>query len=160
MGMAEEIQKLDELRKSGALTEEEFQKAKAALLAGLAPPLPPLPPPAKSVEQETKTWGLFLHLSLLAGLLVPYAGFIAPIVIWQVKKNELPAIDLHGKNVTNWIISMVIYSIVAIVLSFFCIGFVLLIALGIVGIVCPIIGAIKAQNGEVWKYPLTITFLK
>ncbi len=43
---------------------------------------------------------------------------------------------------------------------FVVIGFFLLLAIGVVAIVFPIIGAMKASNGEVWKYPLTISFLK
>jgi uncharacterized Tic20 family protein len=40
------------------------------------------------------------------------------------------------------------------------VGFLTIIAIGILGVVFPIIGAIKANNGEFWEYPLTIKFLK
>jgi uncharacterized protein len=162
MSLAEEIQKLEELRKNGTLSEEEFNKAKTSLLsgAGSAPPpgVPPSPP--KSPEAETKLWGMILHLSMLAGFLVPYAGLVAPIVIWQIKKNELPIVDTHGKNAANFIISLIIYSIVAGILSCVGIGVLLFIPIVIVGIVFPIIAGIKANNGEVWKYPLSITIIK
>ena len=102
---------------------------------------------------------MFLHLSLLAGFLVPFAGLIAPIVIWQMKKASLPEIDAHGKIVVNWIISAVIYAAVSFVLIFVLIGIPLLIVLGILSVVFPIIGGIKANNGEAWKYPLSIRFL-
>jgi uncharacterized protein len=167
MSMADEIQKLEELRKSGALTDEEFNKAKAALLAGGGAPPPSSPPPpagtplpAKSPEEQTKMWAMFLHLSLLAGLVVPYAGFVAPIVIWQVKKADLPGLDAHGKNAVNFILSMLIYSVVAGVLSCIGIGVLLFIPLILVGIIFPVIAGLKANNGEVWKYPVSIPFLK
>jgi uncharacterized Tic20 family protein len=85
---------------------------------------------------------------------------VVPIVLWQVKKNESEIIDQHGKNVTNWILSELIYGIVFFILCFLLIGIPLLIALGAVGIIFPIIGAVKAYNGEVWSYPLTIKFFK
>lgn len=109
---------------------------------------------------EERQMGLFLHLSQLANMLVPPLGIIAPVVIWQVKKNEMPALDAHGKMVTNWIISSVIYWVISVVLLFvFFIGLIPMLGLMIAGIVFPIIGAIKANNGEFWEYPLTIKFL-
>jgi uncharacterized protein len=61
---------------------------------------------------------MFIHLSLLTSLIAPYAGLVAPIAIWQLKKSELPEIDAHGKVVTNWILSMLIYQALAIVFLF------------------------------------------
>ena len=59
----------------------------------------------------------------------------------------------------NWIISEVIYGVLFVLLAFVFIGFPLLIVLGILGVVFPIIGGIKANDGEAWKYPLSIRFL-
>jgi uncharacterized Tic20 family protein len=111
-------------------------------------------------ETQTRQWAFFLHLSLLAGCIVPFAGLIAPIVIWQIKKTEFPGIDIHGKIVVNWIISACIYSIGGAILTIILIGIPILIALGIVTVIFAIIGGIKANNGEVWPYPLTIKFIK
>lgn len=105
-------------------------------------------------------WALFLHLSQFAGYIVPFAGWIAPILIWQLKKAEMPALDPHGKVVMNWIISELIYFAVSIILVFVVVGIPLLVALLLLGIIFPIMGAIKAGDGIVWKYPLSITFLK
>ncbi len=109
---------------------------------------------------DQKQMGMFLHLSQLANFILPPAGIVAPIIIWQIKKDEMPALDAHGKMIVNWMISSLIYGFVSAILVFFLVGIFLLIALGIVGIVFPIIGAIKANNGEFWEYPLTIKFLK
>jgi uncharacterized Tic20 family protein len=110
--------------------------------------------------QEQKQTGMFLHLSQLLNMIIPLAGVIVPIVIWQMKKDEMPALDAHGKMVVNWLISSVIYWIVSIVLAVVLIGFLGILALVIMGIVFPIIGGVKANNGELWEYPLTIKFLK
>lgn len=112
------------------------------------------------LDKETRQWAMFLHLSLLAGFVVPFAGLVAPIVIWQIKKDTLPGIDAHGKVVANWLISALIYSFVSGILVLLLIGIPMLIALAVASVVFPIIGGIKANNGELWKYPLSIQFFK
>ena len=110
--------------------------------------------------KEVGQWALFLHLSQFAGYLVPLAGWIAPIIIWQLKKAEMPALDAHGKDVANWILSEIIYGAISVILVFVAIGIPILIVLFVLGIIFPIIGAIKAGDGIVWKYPLSISFFK
>lgn len=112
------------------------------------------------MDKDTRTWAMLLHLSLLAGFVVPMAGLIAPIVIWQVKKDEMPAIDAHGKMAANFIISMFLYSLIGLLLLLVVIGVFVLGALGIVAVVFPIIGGVKANNGELWDYPGIIKFIK
>lgn len=171
MGFAEEIEKLNQLRADGAITEDEYQQAKQKLLNEPDPeaaPPPPPPPQAQTqasgpkvmTEQEVKQYCMFIHLSLFAGFLVPMAGLITPIVLWQMKKDEHPEIDQHGKIVTNWLITAIIASVVCFILLFVIIGFFLFFVLGIIAIVYPIVGAVKANNGELWKYPGSIPFFK
>lgn len=119
------------------------------------------PMPIMSLQtQEERQMGMFLHLSLLASIIVPAAGIILPVVLWQTQKEKMPALDPHGKMVANWMISHLIYVVVSIVLAFFIIGIFTLLAAMVLGIVFPIIGGIKANNGELWQYPLTIKFIK
>lgn len=121
-------------------------------------------PPKQLLNEEhskdERNWGMWLHLSQLANCVAPLAGVVAPIVIWQLKKDQLPALDAHGKNAVNWLISSVIYAFFGMLLLFVFVGIFVLMALGVCGVVFPIIAGIKANNGEVWKYPLTISFLK
>lgn len=110
---------------------------------------------------DEKQMGLLLHLSQRANILFFGIGILAPVLIWQLNKDKMPALDAHGKMVTNWMISSIIYGVVSIILIFvFFIGLIPLFGLMIAGIVFPIIGGIKANNGELWEYPLTIKFLK
>lgn len=111
------------------------------------------------MDQETKTWAMILHLSVFAGYVVPFAGLIAPILIWQLKKQQLPELDAHGREVTNFLISMFIYGAAAVALSFLLIGIPLALALVVAGVVLPIMGAIKANNGEFFRYPWMIRLL-
>jgi uncharacterized Tic20 family protein len=68
---------------------------------------------------EQKQTGMFLHLSQLINLILPFGGIIAPILIWQLKKEEIPALDAHGKMVVNWIISSLIYWVVSGILGIY-----------------------------------------
>jgi uncharacterized Tic20 family protein len=167
MNVADELEKLRQLHQSGVLDDEEFALAKAKLLresseaqSWTAVPLESTGIGPAAQEQQARQWAFFLHLSILAGFVVPIAGLVVPIAIWQLKKDELPGIDAHGKNAVNWIISAIIYAVVCVILILVIIGIPLLIALGVVAVIFPIVAAIKANNGEVWKYPLSISFLK
>lgn len=113
-----------------------------------------------SSDTQTNQWALALHLSQFAGYLIPLAGVIAPILIWQMKKEEMPELDAHGKVVANWLISVVIYALICTVLTFVVIGVFMFMALAALAIAFPIVGAIKAQSGEVWKYPLSFSFIR
>jgi uncharacterized Tic20 family protein len=117
-------------------------------------------PPSQLQTPEQKQLGMFLHLSQLFNFILPPAGIIAPIVIWQMKKDEIPALDAHGKMIANWMLSALIYSVVSGILAIVLIGFLGFIALMVLSVAFPIVGAVKAYNGEFWEYPLTIKFLK
>lgn len=118
-------------------------------------PAPEQPAPAGD-DKETRTWAMILHLSVLSGLIVPFAGLVVPIVIYLIKKDSMPGLVPHAHVVFNWMISAVIYAVVGIVLTVILIGVLVLIAVAILTIVFPIIGGIKASEGEVWPYPLSI----
>lgn len=107
-------------------------------------------------DAEVRKWAMILHLSQFSGYLVPLAGFVVPIVIWQMKKDELPGLDAHGRVVANWMISMVIYVAVSTLLILVLIGIPMLWALGVLAVVFPIVGAIKAGDGKVWNYPMSL----
>ena len=113
-----------------------------------------------SDDKETNNWAMILHLSMLSGLVVPLAGLVVPIVIYVLKKDSMPGLKPHGYVVFNWMISAIIYAIISMILMIVGIGFLLLAALGLVSLIFPIIGGVKASEGEVWPYPLSIKFFK
>ena len=164
MSLADELVKLQQLRDMGTLSETEFSIAKARLLSNSSSGPSDMGSPfslADDQERRTRLWAFLLHLSHLCGYApLPFAGFVAPVIVWQLKKEELPLLDVHGKNLINWIITKFLYAFICLLMCFFVIGFPMLIALGICDIIFTFIAAIKANNGEVWKYPGTIEFLK
>ena len=110
---------------------------------------------APARDRETNQWAMFLHFSILAGWIVPLGGLIVPILIWQLKKDELPGIVPHAHVVINWIITSLVYAVICFVLTFVLIGILGFIALGLATVVFAIIGGIKANEGTLWEYPGT-----
>lgn len=158
MGLAEEIAKLNDLKLSGAISEQEFQEAKASLLAKNRPAEQKFKATVDGLSSDVNMWGMLIHLSQFCGYIIPLAGFIVPIVLWQMKKDEAEILDRHGRIVVNWIITEFIFGIVFFLLVFLGIGILFLLILGALGIVFPIIGGIKANSGEAWPYPCSLSF--
>lgn len=100
---------------------------------------------------------MLMHLSQFAGIVIPLAGFVVPILMWIANKETNEKVDLHGKNILNFMISFAIY---AAVLAITVIGIPLAVVIGIVYVVFVILASVKANNGEYWKYPFTIQFIK
>ena len=149
MSIADELASLESQHARGALSDEEYAAAKARVLAEEK---------TTSSNQDANQWGMWIHFSLLAGYILPLAGFVVPIVLWQSKKDESPIIDAHGKIAMNAILTWFIYMCVGTVLAFVLIGIPLLIGLAVVAVIFPILGGIKASDGEVWSYPFLIRF--
>ena len=127
-----------------------------------APQVPPLGDRGFVVpSKEEKNWAMFCHLASLAGFTaIPFANVIGPLVVWMLKKEEMPLVDDQGKEAVNFQISITIYFLVAAASIFCVIGFVLAPAVLIFDLVFTIIAAMKAGSGEAYRYPLTIRFIK
>jgi len=124
-------------------------------------PLPapaPTPTPASlgNREKETRQWAMFIHFSILAAWVIPLAGLIVPIILWQIKKDELPGIVPHAHIVMNWMVTSLVYAAICFVLLIIVIGAFGFIVLGIATIIFAIVGGLKANEGEIWPYPGTI----
>jgi uncharacterized Tic20 family protein len=107
-------------------------------------------------DKETNQWAMFIHFSILAGWIVPIGGLIVPILLWQIKKDELPGIVPHAHVVLNWIVSSLVYALICFILIFVVIGIFGFMALGLATVIFAIMGGIKANDGELWEYPGTI----
>ena len=114
-----------------------------------------------SIQKQECTWATFCHLSSLVAFIgIPFGNIIGPLVIWLIKKNEMPLVDQEGKAALNFQISMTIYALISGVLTIVCIGPSLLAAVCIVDLIFLLIASVKANNGEHYRYPLTIRFIK
>ena len=113
------------------------------------------------ISKDARMWAMFCHLAGLAGCVIPVVGnIVGPLILWQIKKEDFPFVDEHGKEAVNFQISMSLYALITIPLFFICVGPFLLAAVGIVDLVFLLIAAVKANNGYHYRYPLTIRFIK
>ena len=113
------------------------------------------------LTQDEKTFGMLVHLTALAQFIIPtFGNIIGPLVIWLIKKDQSAWVDKQGKEALNFQISITIYTFVSFILAFILIGIPLLIAIGIFWLVMVIIASIKANEGEDYRYPLSIRFIK
>ena len=135
-------------------------------------------------------WAMMCHLSTLLGFFLPGVSLVAPLIIWGTKGDQDLLIKENGRNVINFVLSFWLYSLgLVFIIGFFAIilfipvtvitnlvnsnsfppalflgvgvfflGYILVYA--IFHLVLPIYGGIKALNGDVYRYPLTIPFLK
>lgn len=146
----DELEKLNDLRQRGVISEEEFQQEKEKILNGNSAKVMP--------GADANQYSMFIHLSQFLGVFTGGIGLLVPVILWLIKKDESTVIDNNGKIVINWILSFLIYAACAAILSFIVIGIPLLIALGICDFIFIILGSIKASSGVLWKYPLSIEF--
>ena len=110
-------------------------------------------------EKDARMWGMFCHLSALSGMVgVPLGGILGPLIIWLIKREEIPFVNDQGKEALNFQLSFTIYFIVAGILVFALVGLLLLPLLAIVNLVYVIIASVKANEGIAYRYPFTIRF--
>lgn len=111
--------------------------------------------------REDRQLLIITHLSQLLDLVTGFGGFIVPLIIWLTQKDKVAEMDMHGKAILNFQISLFIYSLICVPLIIFLgLGIILLIIIGIIALVFPILNAIKVSNGEMPYYPLSIEIIK
>jgi uncharacterized Tic20 family protein len=111
------------------------------------------PNPAE-VSKDARTFAMLAHL------LAIFTSFLGPLVIWLVKKDEHPFVDEQGKEALNFQITVAIAYIVAGLLSFLCIGFLLFPAVWVVNLIFCIMACVAVNKGEHYRYPVSIRFIK
>jgi hypothetical protein len=111
------------------------------------------------LSSEERNWGMFCHLSALAGFIIPFGNIIGPLIIWLVKRDQFPFVNDQGKESLNFQISILIYIAVSAVLALLLIGFLLMAAVGVFCLIMVIMASIKANEGVAYRYPLCIRFI-
>ena len=98
-----------------------------------------------------KIWSMLSHLSALFGL-----GIILPLVVYLAMRQESEYATSNAKEALNFHISVYLYLLCCIPLAFILIGIPLMIIIGLGSLVLAIIAAVKASQGECYRYPLTL----
>jgi uncharacterized protein len=112
-------------------------------------------------SSEEKTWAMLANLAGFLGIAFPVIGSIlGPFIVWQLKGKDYPLVEDQGKEALNFQISMLIYFVISGVLVILLIGLILLPLLVIFEFVVMLIAAYRANQGERYRYPLNIRFIK
>ena len=109
------------------------------------------------IPQEDRTLAMLAHLSGLAGYIIPFGGILVPVIIWMTKKENrvIAAIAKQAifLNVAVFVCGLaflaLFFTVILIPVSF--IGW---FALGLIALILPIVGAVKASDGEYYSYPV------
>lgn len=105
-------------------------------------------------SSDEKTMGMLAHI---LGIVL---GFLGPLIIWLMKKDESAFVDYHGKESLNFQITLFIAYTVSFLLMFVLIGFLLFPILFLLQLIMPIIAGMAANKGEYYKYPATLRLVK
>jgi len=142
-----------------------------AIVAAVNPP--PMPPPPRSPQGFPPPTGTYaapaavpnagvlvlIHISGVIDCLCWPVGLILALVLWLSNRDK-PDIDAHGKEVMNWKIFTAIVCVAALPLACVYIGLLVLFAVWVAWLVYGILGAVKASNGELIRYPMFFRLIK
>jgi uncharacterized protein len=114
----------------------------------------------ESVDEEIRTTAVVAHLSTFAGLVVPFGSVIGPLAVWLTRRDRGPFIDQAGREALNFGISIAIYGSVLVVAALMLVGIPLLMVGVVAWMVLASLAAVKASQGQAYRYPLTMRFVR
>ena len=120
-----------------------------------------IPPMEITPSKDERTWAMLCHFSaLLIFVGIPFSNILAPLIIWLIKKEEMPFVEDQGEEVLNFQISMTIYLLISGILCIILIGIPIIIGLVIFCFIITIIAAISANDGQSYRYPINLRLIK
>lgn len=114
------------------------------------------PPQLPELTNEQKVLSLCAYLVPL----VTNSNFLAPLIIWLLKKGEDAYTEQHAKESLNFQITYLIFAVISYISIFLIVGFILFPAVIITYLVFSILACVKAYKGEEYKIPICIRFIK
>jgi uncharacterized protein len=132
-----------------------------------------VPPPPHQVEagvpaatsSDSRNLGLLAHLSAFA-MFVGVPSPVGPLVVWLIKRDQDPYVAAHALEALNFNLSLWLYGVAATVVAVLTLGLALIfivplgLVVGVAWFILVIIAALRASNGEHYRYPLTLRLIK
>ena len=117
-------------------------------------------PPGFPTDAE-RNWAVFCHVGGLALYLLPFAfgHVLVPLGLWLARRRQSAYVDHHGREAVNFQLSVTLYGVVAGLLIYVLIGFALLAALAVFQFVFLVVASVRASQGELYRYPLSLRLL-
>lgn len=113
-----------------------------------------------AINREERNWAMACHLSALTAIFSGIGMIVGPLVVWLIKKDEMPLVDDQGKEALNFQITMMIALLATTPLVFVVIGLLLIPLICLFDLVMVIIASIRAADGERFRYPLTLRLIR
>ena len=123
------------------------------------PPDPRAPAADALASPQDRQYAMLIQLSGLLSYRLGPLALIVTLALWMGRKDESPFINDHGREAMNYKISMWIYKSIAGLLVLVLVGCFILPALIIFDVVVVCMGAVAANNGRYYRYPITIRFI-
>lgn len=130
------------------------------------PPVGPPPgggaPPAGYANNDEKTWALVAHFGGAAGMFVlgGVGGWIAPLIALMSRGNQSATVRQHAVNALNFQLTWSIVGVIGYLTICIVIGVIIIPVAALVGIIFGIVGGVKANDGVVYEYPVSIKMIK
>ena len=99
-------------------------------------------------------------MAVLSHILTIVVGFLAPLIIYLLKKDESPFVSAHAKESLNFQITMFLIYIACGILVLLIIGIFMIWAALIIQLILAIIASVKASEGKLYKYPFCLRIIK
>ena len=126
----------------------------------------PGPPPEGHSPQATsdeRTWAMVAHLGSIAGMVVGVGtlGWVAPLIIWLIKREQSRFVAFHAlEELLFHLLCIAAGLVIGTILLMTCVGVLFLPLLALGALVWSVISAIKANNGEAYRYPASLRLVK
>ncbi|PZE61249.1 DUF4870 domain-containing protein [Curtobacterium sp. MCPF17_047] len=104
--------------------------------------------------EDQRLWATLTHVGGI------FSNVLVPVIAYLVLRDRGNFVREHTRAALNFHITMAIAYFAGILTSVLGIGFLVITATGIVSIVFGILAALAANQGQFYRYPLTIEFIK
>ncbi|WP_062521161.1 DUF4870 domain-containing protein [Demequina silvatica] len=133
-----------------------------------APAPPAYAAPAPMLESDARTIAMLVHILAAVALVVTGGtlAFLVPLIMWLIYRERSALVDWHGKTNLNLQLTSLVVIVGGFILGLITLGiglFVtvpLMVAYAIYALVISIVAGVKANNGEYYRIPLVIPFIK
>lgn len=116
--------------------------------------------PLQQVPKEERQWAAFTHLAgLFVLILPPLGGILGPMILWILKKDDMPFVREQGREAINFQITMLLAVLVSGALILVLIGMVLLPVVIVIDFVLILAATLSASEGRAYRYPLTLRLI-
>jgi uncharacterized protein len=130
---------------------------------GSPPPYGDVPPPPPGyANNDEKTWALLAHFGGAAGMFLIFGagGWIMPLIAMVAKGNQSPTVRAHSIKALNFQITWSIVGVIGYATACIVIGFIIFPIAALLGIIFGIIAGVRANDGQLYEYPLSINMIK